>query len=67
MYEPPGSEDSWQAVGDEPVVLLVTVKGAIESLDDRGQVLRGVTTANRLETDRRWCQEHGSELLATLE
>ena len=29
VYEPPGNVDSWMAVGDEPVIVLVTAHGAI--------------------------------------
>ncbi len=39
VYEPPGNLDSWMAVGDEPVVVFVTVHGAIETLDERGNVV----------------------------
>lgn len=67
VYEPPGNVDSWQVVGDEPLVLHITVKGAIEYLGEDGQVLRSVSPAERLETYRRWCQEHGVEALATIE
>jgi len=45
VYEPPGNVDSWMAVGDEPLIVFVTVRGAIESLDDDGNVTRRSTTA----------------------
>ncbi len=67
VHEPAGNVDSWQVVGDEPVVLHITVRGAIEYLGDDGQVLKRVSSADRLETYRRWCQEHGEPLLATCE
>jgi 2,4'-dihydroxyacetophenone dioxygenase len=67
VYEPAGNVDSWQVVGDEPVVILIHVKGAIEYLDEEGRVLRSVGSAERLETYRRWCQEHDAEFLATFE
>jgi len=45
VYEPPGNEDSWMAVGDEPLVVFLTARGAIEYIDERGQVtLRSTTT-----------------------
>jgi quercetin dioxygenase-like cupin family protein len=50
VYEPPGNVDSWRAVGDAPVVVLVTVRGAIEYLDDEGRVLR--TNTNSAATRR---------------
>jgi 2,4'-dihydroxyacetophenone dioxygenase len=67
VYEPAGNVDSWRVVGDEPAVLLITVRGAIEYLDEAGRVLKSVSAADRLETYRKWCQEHGQPFLATLE
>lgn len=32
VHEPAGNEDSWEAVGDEPVVVFVTVRGAMQTL-----------------------------------
>jgi quercetin dioxygenase-like cupin family protein len=34
VYEPPGNIDSWMAVGDEPLIVFVTVRGAIEYVGD---------------------------------
>ncbi|MCY1044726.1 cupin domain-containing protein [Corallococcus sp. bb12-1] len=67
VYEPPGNVDSWQVVGDEPVVLLINVRGAIEYLGPDGEVLGRVTSADRLETYRRWCEANGTAFLATVE
>ena len=47
VYEPPGNVDSWMAVGDEPLVVFVTVRGALETLDDDGAVLHTTTTASQ--------------------
>jgi hypothetical protein len=57
VYEPPGNEDSWMAVGDEPVVLLVVVCGAIESLDAEGRVIARTTTSSVTESYRRFAAE----------
>ncbi|WP_164017679.1 cupin domain-containing protein [Pyxidicoccus trucidator] len=67
VYEPPGNVDSWMAVGDAPVVLFVTVRGAIQYLGPDGEVLKQVTSNDRLKTYRRWCEENGAPFLATLE
>ena len=67
VYEPPGNVDSWMAVGDEPTILLVTVRGAIEYLGQDGEVTGRVTSGDRLKTYRRWCEEHGAAFLATVE
>jgi quercetin dioxygenase-like cupin family protein len=52
VYEPTGNIDSWMAVGDEPLVIFLTARGAIEYLDDRGQVARRSTTAQLTATYR---------------
>lgn len=46
VHEPPGNVDSWMAVGDEPLVVFVTVRGAIEGLDDGGNVVSRDSTAS---------------------
>jgi 2,4'-dihydroxyacetophenone dioxygenase len=54
VYEPPGNVDSWMAVGDEPVVVFVTVRGAMETLDTRGGVLERSSTATIAEAYARF-------------
>ena len=44
VCEPPGNVDSWVAVGDEPVEIFLTVRGAIEALDERGAVAARTST-----------------------
>jgi len=46
VYEPPGNVDSWMAVGTEPLIMFVTVRGPIEFIDERGRVLRSSTTSS---------------------
>ena len=46
VYEPPGNVDSWRAVGDEPVIIFLTARGAIEYLDDDGHVVSRTTTGS---------------------
>jgi len=46
VYEPPGNHDSWRAVGDEPVIIFLTATGAIEYLDDEGNVTSRTTTGS---------------------
>lgn len=57
VYEPPGNVDSWRAVGDEPLVVLVVVRGAVEYLDDEGRVLSRSTTGSTGESYRRFREE----------
>jgi 2,4'-dihydroxyacetophenone dioxygenase len=59
VYEPAGNVDSWMATGDEPVIVHIVARGAMEYLDDQGQVLRRDTGASLLETYLRYCGQHG--------
>ncbi len=49
VYEPAGNVDSWTAVGDEPVIVLITAYGAMEYLGENGEVLRRDTAASLRE------------------
>jgi quercetin dioxygenase-like cupin family protein len=57
VYEPPGNVDSWQAVGDEPVIVFLTARGAIEYLDERDQVISRSTTSSVTAGYRRFVAE----------
>lgn len=59
VYEPPGNVDSWRAVGDVPVVVLVTAFGAMEMLDAEGRVLQSDGPASLQERYLRYCAEQG--------
>jgi quercetin dioxygenase-like cupin family protein len=52
VYEPPGNVDSWRAIGDDPVIVFLTARGAIEYIDGRDQVLSRSTTASVSERYR---------------
>ena len=49
VYEPVGNVDSWEAIGDEPCVIFLPARGAIEYLGERGEVLRRSTTTTVTE------------------
>lgn len=55
VYEPAGNIDSWRAVGPVPLLIFVTVRGAIEYLDDRGAVTKRSTATTASEAYRRGC------------
>jgi quercetin dioxygenase-like cupin family protein len=55
VYEPSGNVDSWRAVGTVPLLVFVTVRGAIEYLDDRGLVIKSSTATTAAEAYRRGC------------
>jgi 2,4'-dihydroxyacetophenone dioxygenase len=46
VFEPPGNHDSWMAVGDEPVIVFLTARGAMEYLDEHGMVTARSTTTS---------------------
>jgi 2,4'-dihydroxyacetophenone dioxygenase len=53
VYEPAGNVDSWCAIGTEPLVIFVTVRGMIEYLDERGAVTKRSTATTAAEAYRR--------------
>ena len=53
VYEAPGNEDNWMAVGDEPLVIFVTVRGEVETLDERGEVKRRANAATSYDSYHR--------------
>ena len=59
--------DWWEAVGDQPLIVYVVVMGSVEYLDDRGGVLRRITTADRIADWRRWCEASGQDAEALIE
>lgn len=52
VHEPAGNVDSWEAVGDEPVEIFLTVRGAIEALGEGGEVVARTTTPS---ITAEWC------------
>jgi quercetin dioxygenase-like cupin family protein len=59
VHEPPGNVDSWMAVGDEPVEIFLTVRGAIEALDELGAVAARTTTPSITADWRAFLAESG--------
>jgi 2,4'-dihydroxyacetophenone dioxygenase len=57
VYEPPGNVDSWMATGDEPAVILVTVRGTMETLGEGGRVTATSTTSSVTESYRRFADQ----------
>jgi 2,4'-dihydroxyacetophenone dioxygenase len=54
VYEPPGNEDSWKVIGDEPCVIHIEVNGRIEHLDENGVVTRVVDAASYRRQYQEW-------------
>ena len=63
VYEPAGNVDWWTAIGDEPVVVHITSFGAMEYLDDNGQVLRSDDANSLREIYARFCADNAIEQL----
>ena len=61
VHEPAGNEDWWEAVGEQPLVVLVVVMGAVEYVTYEGLVKRRITTADRIADYRRFCEDAGIE------
>lgn len=63
VYEPPGNVDWWKIVGDEPMLALVIVMGAVEFLGP-GDVVTFRATASTQRADyERHCRAHGLPVL----
>lgn len=59
VYEPAGNMDSWMAVGDTPLTAFISVRGAVEYLDDDDQVIQRDDTNSMMETYHRYCETNG--------
>src|SRR5262245_6680595 len=62
VYEPAGNVDSWTAVGAEPVIVHITVYGAMEYLGPGGTVVQRDSTASLRERYLRFCAENQVEI-----
>jgi 2,4'-dihydroxyacetophenone dioxygenase len=61
VHEPAGTVDSWMAVGDEPCVVHIAIEGAMDTVDDRGEVLRSSGTPELRRIYLAWCAATGAE------
>jgi quercetin dioxygenase-like cupin family protein len=59
VYEPAGNVDSWKVNGDEALIVLVVVMGAVEYLDSTGEVTHRYTASTLEEIYRRHCAAVG--------
>jgi hypothetical protein len=59
VYEPPGNIDTWAAIGDEPVVIHITIFGAVEYLEDDGRVRLRLDASTQYELYRKHCEANG--------
>jgi 2,4'-dihydroxyacetophenone dioxygenase len=59
VYEPAGNTDSWRVHGDEELVVMVVVMGAVEYLTREGQVSKRYEADTLLEIYREFCVAQG--------
>ena len=59
VFEPEGNVDSWQAVGDEVLILHVVVRGDVDYVAEDGTVQRHITTADVKAGYQAFCAERG--------
>lgn len=59
IFEPSGNVDSWDAVGDEVLVLHVVVRGDVDYLNSDGSVRQRITAAQRVADYRAFCAARG--------
>lgn len=63
VYEPAGNTDTWKAVGDEPLIVLVVVMGAVEYLGPDNAVVARYTAESLRALYLQYCEENGIDAL----
>src|SRR5271165_6839410 len=61
VYEPPGNEDSWRCVGDEPCIVQITMSGRLEYVNGQGEVTSFTDTQALRAQYLEWCQSQHIE------
>jgi 2,4'-dihydroxyacetophenone dioxygenase len=59
LYEPDGNADSWRCYGDEPCVVQISLKGAVEYLAADGSVASRTDTFTAQTEYLNWCLANG--------
>jgi hypothetical protein len=62
VCEPIGEVDSWSVIGDEPLLLLAVVHGAVEFVDPDGNISSRLTAQTQFERYAEHCREHSLAL-----
>lgn len=62
VYEPPGNVDWWRIVGDEPMVALVVVMGAVEFLGPGHVVTARASASTQRAAFHGYCAAHGIDV-----
>lgn len=61
VYEPPGNEDTWTCIGDEPCIVQISMSGCLSYLGDDDEVLDSLDTTKLRTMYLDWCRENGYE------
>ncbi|HEX7046108.1 MAG TPA: cupin domain-containing protein [Gammaproteobacteria bacterium] len=61
VYEPVGNTDTWKAIGDVPLIVLVIVTGAVEYIGAGGKVTARYTGDTLLALYHAHCEKNGIE------
>ena len=64
VWEPPGDVHTLEVIGDETMVTLFTVRGVIQYLDERDQVVQQDDLRSRRRLYLEHCRAHGLEARA---
>lgn len=59
VFEPTGNEDSWEAVGNTPLIVHVNVSGSVEYLDENKNVQYAVDAKTIKEAYTDFCKTQG--------
>lgn len=59
VHEPAGNIDAWCAIGDEPLIVFVVVRGSVEYLDESGNVTQCWDAVRLREIYERYCADSG--------
>jgi quercetin dioxygenase-like cupin family protein len=59
VHEPEGNVDSWKVIGDEALIVMVVVMGAVEYLDADGKVADRYTASTLRDIYERYCAAAG--------
>jgi len=64
VYEPAGNMDSWACVGDEPVVVQITMTGSLAYLGEDGRPVEVTDTPKLRALYLDWCAREGHDPVA---
>ncbi|MCA8971173.1 MAG: anti-sigma factor [Planctomycetes bacterium] len=59
VYEPAGNRDTWTCIGDTPVVVQITMTGAMTTVDAAGRAVGVTDTAGLRSLYLDWCAREG--------